>query len=299
MKLTLEQIQEFFRTEEGQKVRQNIITDYIQNDETGAELLKEIMAPEIVKAKTEAVQEWETSGKGKALKDKNADLLSQIATGKEGVSELKKYQTLLDISPFTDYNELEKAILSHKKDGSDDNEELASLRASEAQSRIRLRELENELKDSKEAAEKLDISVKDSDSFISNLLIHNEIKSTLLKEGFDEHQAQGLVYRINQLGNFKVEKDEFGDRKAVNEAGLTPEIYTTKEYLVSSEGKAFKPNKAGGGGAGNDLPGGGGTKKKNFGELSWGERNKWKLEDPDAYNKARSAHIQSQQGPTG
>jgi len=281
--LTLEQINAFFATEEGKKVHQQVITDYIQNNEGGKELLDSVMAPELVKAKSDAVKEWETTGKGKNLKEHNTKLLAEIASGKPVNDELQKFKNLLDISGYTDYNELENAVLSIKKDGVPANDEIVNLKKEFSKLQIRSRELEIESKKYLEERDSLKTAVQDSDSYIADSLIKNEIKSALLKEGFDENQAQGLVYRVSQLGNFKVEKDPLtGDRKAVNDYGLSPEVYTMKEYLVTDEGKAFKPNRAGGGGALGDLNSGG-QKNKKFSELTWGERAQMQKTDPVAY----------------
>ena len=112
MTITLEQIEEFFKTDAGKSAQKQIITNYIQNDPGGKELLDGIMKPEIDSAVNKAVQDWETTGKGKALRDKNQELLSKIAEGKGVSDELKKFKDLIDIGKFTDYNGLRDAVLS-------------------------------------------------------------------------------------------------------------------------------------------------------------------------------------------
>lgn len=288
--LTLQQILDFFKTEEGAKIQTQIITDYINNNEEGKALLQSIMGPELETAKTQAVKDWEEKGRGKALKDKNTELLAKIADGKEGNAELEKFINLLDISEYADYNELKNAVLGKKLSDTPDTD-LVELRTQLGELQIRNREQDAEIKGLQSERESLNTAVQDSDSYISDMLINDEIKNTLIKQGFDPNQAQGLVNRVSQLGQFKVQKDELnGERKAINEYGLSPEKYVTKEYLVSDEGKAFKPNFASGGGAGSDKFKGGQGGPKTFKDMSWDERNKLARENPDQFRAEKAKY---------
>ena len=288
MTITKEQVLEWLKTEDGQGVEKEIVSTYIQNPESKA-LLEPIITDAVQKAKTDAIKDWEDTGKGKNLREHNEKLLDEVKKLKENSDLGKKYQNLLDISGIQDYNMLEEKILSLKDSDSVD-EDLVNLKKELSSYRIKSRDLEAKIPNLEKDRDTLKVTLQESDNFIANLLINNQIKSALLKSGFDEFQAIGLVNRISSQGKFHIEIDESSkERKAVNDYGMTPEDYTTKEWLTSPEGKAFKPNKASGGGALGDQ-GDGVEKKKTWKDMTWSEKNELFKTNPKKYKEMREAH---------
>jgi len=285
--LTKAQIEAFYATPEGKAVEKQMITTYIQTNDEGKELFSSIMAPELASAKIEAAKEWEAT-KGKGIKDKNIQLLEELANLKKDDSA-KKIQELLDMSPFSSYNDLEEAVLTFKANQGSGDEELIALKKELSSYRIKANELDKQLPALQEQLTTSQNANKVSEEYISKLLIHSEIKGTLVNEGFDDLQATGLVDRIAQMGKFSIDIDpDTHSRKAVNEYGLSPTDYTLKEYLITPEGKSFKPNFANGGGAqgGGKPPRG---KLKSIKEMSWTERALMRKTDPEGYEKLKLA----------
>ncbi|MFX0132491.1 MAG: hypothetical protein ACFFDN_02475 [Candidatus Hodarchaeota archaeon] len=288
--LTREEIIAFFGTEEGKLIEKEIITNYIQENPDGKALMDELIGPELSKAKQTAVTEWENTGKGKNLKDHNKRLMDEIQSLKGQADEGRKLQSLLDLSGISDYNSLEEAVLSFKKDGSQKtDDEVISLKKDLQSYRVKVRDFEARLPALEKENNSLQAAIQDSDSFIAKMLINSQIKSALVKHSFSEYQAEGLVSRIAELGKFHVEIDEISkDRRAVNEFGLSPEDYTVKEYLTTEEGKSFLPNKATGGGArGDQTPGA--SRAKSLKDMTWTERQELMVKDPKRYQELKRA----------
>ena len=289
MAITKENVQDFLKTDEGKVLEKELVNNFIENSEEGKALLDQIMAPELDKSRMEAIKQWETAGGGKGLKAKNTELLEQIAGLKEKAKNSDKLQELLDLSGLESYNVLEETVLSLKANDGNRDEELIALKKAANDARREARELKGKFESVEKERDEFKNATEGSNSYIAKFLIDNEIKNALLKQGFDVLQAKGLVSHISNLGKFTVDIDEAsGDRRAVNELGITPEDFTVKEWWTSDEGKAFKPNKAGGGGASGGTHIGMGVKPKSLKEMSWSDRMKMQQEDPEAYAKLKA-----------
>lgn len=192
----------------------------------------------------------------KGLKASQKKWMEEAISFKEAAEQVKRlkdilteYKIAVDEKGNLDYSGLEEFLHKAKNPGTPDQvgELERSLRKTARDLESRTKELETLQTNLKTEA----IKVAEREGFIARLMIDDEFRSALAKNGYTEHVIKTIIPHLKTVSKAAVQmNEENGDRKAVTDDGrVIPEWVSW--WKDTDEGKALRLAEAShGGGAG-------------------------------------------------
>lgn len=239
------------------------------------------------------------------LKKKNTDLILSEKGLKEklaaaGITNtdyddlkntLSDFGIELDSDGKIDDTKLEVFLDSKRVDGSDAAKRLVELERNANRMEREKKTLERKLAEQDLTMETLKGTFTEQNQFIENKLIDDELKASLIKNGFEEPFIDVLVPSLKIKSKAVVEIDETTGsliRTAVTDDGKAVGEWVDW-FVTTDEGKALKPAPKNHGG---QAPGNGGNHggvNKPYSEMSIGDKVELARADPAKYRQLRDS----------